>query len=82
MCQQVRMASWQLSQVLESEGVARIETVGRKLDPHLHEVDACRPSTQFDEGTVIEELRPGYLIGVDVLRPAHVVVSQGPVTSP
>ena len=72
----VRLVHRQLADVLRKEGVAEIETNGR-FDPHVHEALLSQPSDQ-EEGTVIEVVQKGYLLGDRVLRPARVVVAAPP----
>ena len=65
--------------ILENEGVKKIETQGANFDPRLmeavstQEVDPSAGSGQGD-GKVVEELRAGYTLNDSVLRPAQVVV--------
>jgi molecular chaperone GrpE len=65
-----------LADLLAREGVAEIPTNG-KFDPHVQEALLAQPSEQ-EEGTVIQVLQKGYVLGDHVLRPARVVVSAGP----
>jgi molecular chaperone GrpE len=69
----VKLVHRQLEQLLEKEGVARVETEGM-FDPHVHEALLTQPS-EADEGAVIEVLQKGYRLGDRVLRPARVVVA-------
>jgi molecular chaperone GrpE len=72
----VRLVHRSLAGLLAREGVAEIPTEG-KFDPHVQEALLAQPSEQA-EGTVIQVLQKGYLLGDRVLRPARVVVSAGP----
>jgi molecular chaperone GrpE len=72
----VRLVHRSLADLLAREGVAEITTDG-KFDPHVQEALLAQPSEQ-EEGTVIQVLQKGYLLGDRVLRPARVVVSAGP----
>jgi molecular chaperone GrpE len=63
----------QFLQTLATEGVARIETVGKDFNPQT--MDAVT-TTEGDEGKVVEESRAGYALGETVLRPAQVIVGQ------
>ena len=65
-----------LADLLTREGLAEVPTEGR-FDPHLQEALLSQPS-EADEGTVIQVLQKGYLLGDRVLRPARVVISSGP----
>jgi molecular chaperone GrpE len=59
-------------------GVLPIEAVGQKFDPHLHEALMREETSKYEEDTVIQELRRGYLFKDRLLRPAQVKVSIRP----
>jgi len=65
----------QLYDVLEKEGIRRIETTNRKFDHNLHEVMLVAES-DAEPDTIIEELQPGYTLNSRVLRPAKVKISK------
>ncbi|PZO42651.1 MAG: nucleotide exchange factor GrpE [Pseudanabaena frigida] len=70
----------QLLKCLKETGVARMECVGQEFDPNFHEAIMQEPSTEYDEGIITEELRPGYLVSDDrVLRHSLVKVSSGKI---
>jgi molecular chaperone GrpE len=71
----VRLIHRQLDEALTREGLVEVETAGM-FDPHTQEALLAQPSDEA-EGTVIEVLQKGYLLGDRVLRPARVVISQG-----
>ncbi len=75
--QGLRMVQWQLGELLRAEGLTPVPTVGEQFDPHRHEAVDKVPSTEHPEGIVIEEVRKGYMMGSDLLRPARVMVSAG-----
>lgn len=60
--------------ILEQEGVKRIKTVGENFDPRIME---CVETVEGEDGKVLEELRLGYTIYNEVLRPAQVRVGKG-----
>ncbi len=62
--------------LLAKEGIARIEGVGSKFNPTVHEA-ALRVPSEMEEGVVVEEIRPGYTLKGRVIRPSIVKVSQG-----
>jgi molecular chaperone GrpE len=73
----VRIVHRSLADVLAKEGLTEIETDGQ-FDPHTQEALISQVSAA-DEGTVIEVLQKGYKLGSQVLRPARVIVSAGPL---
>ena len=69
----------EFTKVFAAEGVAVIETVGKPYDFDKHEVLGAVESASHPEGTVVEELQRGYLLGGKVLRPAKVRVAKAAV---
>ena len=57
--------------ILKTEGVKKIETIGKEFDPNLME---GIKTVAGDENKVVEELRSGFKMGDQVLRPAQVIV--------
>jgi molecular chaperone GrpE len=58
-------------------GVKKLEPLGGKFDPNLHEALFEVPDETAPNGTVVQVVEDGYLIGDRVLRPAKVGVSRG-----
>ena len=76
--QSLQISVSQFLDILKNEGVARIETKDKEFDPHKMEVintAAVDPSAgSGQENKVVEELRAGFTLGDQVLRPAQVTV--------
>jgi molecular chaperone GrpE len=72
-----RMVYSQLLDVLKKFNVTAMDTVGETFDPHRHESLLTMPSDK-PAGTIIEQIRRGYLLGEKLLRAAQVIVSSGP----
>lgn len=68
----------QLVTALKSLGVSPMRPKGQEFDPNLHEAAFQEPTNEYPEGTVIEELIPGYYLGERVLRHAVVKVAAAP----
>lgn len=60
---------------LREAGAEPIESVGRPFDPRLHEVVATAPAVDGEPGVVLRELRGGWRLGDEVMRPAQVEVA-------
>jgi molecular chaperone GrpE len=71
----VDMIYRQLAQVLESEGLRRMEAVGQPFDPELHQAIMQVESEEYETGNVVETVQNGYWLKDKVLRPAMVKVS-------
>lgn len=65
----------QLDKVLTELGVEKIEAVGKKFDPHVHEA-VREVESEGDEGMVVDELQTGFTLNGKVLRPSQVVISK------
>jgi molecular chaperone GrpE len=60
---------------LESAGVRVMQVDGLEFDPHFHEAITHEEHDEFESGRIIAVVKPGYLIGDRVLRPAMVRVA-------
>lgn len=65
----------QLVECLKRLGVSPMRPKGKEFDPNLHDAVMREPTNEYPEGTVIEELMPGYFLGEKVLRHAMVKVA-------
>jgi molecular chaperone GrpE len=63
--------------VLLDRGVVAMQRFGQPFDPRQARVVATAADTSVAEGTVIEEVRTGFLWNDQVLRTAEVIVSKG-----
>jgi molecular chaperone GrpE len=61
--------------ILQNHGLKRIEAKGKKFDPYYHEA-FCMVPTEEEDGIVLEEYQPGYLLRFKVIRPAKVKVAE------
>jgi molecular chaperone GrpE len=57
-------------------GVKKLEPLGAKFDPNLHEALFEVPDDTAPNATVVQVIEDGYMIGDRVLRPAKVGVSR------
>lgn len=67
----------ELLRVLESNGIKKIEPLGQKFDPNMHEVLFESPAEGKEAGVIIQVVEPGYVIHERLLRPARVGVAAG-----
>jgi molecular chaperone GrpE len=68
----------ELDNVFQRNGITRIEAVGEKLDPHLHQAMIEVPDDSVEPGTIVQEMQSGYTIKDRLLRPALVGVAKKP----
>lgn len=67
----------QLLGVFERHGVKPINPMGEKFDPNFHQAMFEAPDTGQPDGTIVQILQAGYVIGDRLLRPAMVGVAKG-----
>src|SRR5258706_13392262 len=60
-------------------GTGRIEPIGKPFDPHLHQAVDRIETAEYQDGTIVQVLHPGYLFDRRVLRPAMVRVAVTPL---
>lgn len=72
--EQIKAKFWR---ALEKRGLERLKTVGSRFNPEEQDALMRMPSEEYDEGTVMQEIAPGYKLGGKILRHAKVVVSSG-----
>jgi molecular chaperone GrpE len=65
----------ELESAFQRHGIARIDAMGQKLDPHLHQAMLEVPSDE-EPGTIVQEMQAGYTIKDRLLRPALVGVAR------
>ncbi|MBT9312903.1 nucleotide exchange factor GrpE [Leptothoe kymatousa] len=65
----------QLVEALKRIGVSPMRAEGKEFDPNLHEAVMREPTDEHPDGTVLEELVRGYMLGERVLRHAMVKVA-------
>ncbi len=64
----------QLDKLLGELGVKKIEAVGKKFDPNLHE--AVKEVEGDKDHVVVEEFQSGFILNGKVIRPSQVVISK------
>jgi molecular chaperone GrpE len=72
----VEMVLGALREVLEGEGLVKIEAEGKPFDPERHEAVIAVEHEDAEPGMVVDIIRAGYELGGKVLRPAMVKVAK------
>lgn len=72
----VRIIHQKFLTLLETQGVLPFESVGKPFNHDLHEAVVMTRQAASDSGTVVDELRRGYLWNDELLRPAQVRVAE------
>ena len=73
----VALTGKNLMQVFEKHGIRRIEPLGERFDPNLHEALFETADPSVPNGTVNTVVSPGYAIGTRPLRAAQVGIARG-----
>ena len=70
----------ELHDIFEKNGITRFDSLKEKFNPEIHQA-VSKTNSDLVEGTIVEELQKGFMIGERLLRPSMVVISIGPKTS-
>jgi len=74
----VGLALRHLVNALEAKGMRQIDALGLPFDPRFHEAMGVLPAGDKAPGTVVAELKKGYVFHDRVLRPAKVQIAMAP----
>ncbi len=78
----ISMTEREFLNVLERNGVKRVNPKGETFNPHQHQAMMEMQNAEVAPGTILEVFQCGYMIDDRVLRPAMVVIAKGgPKTS-
>jgi molecular chaperone GrpE len=72
----VEMVFGELREVMEGEGLVKIEAEGKPFDPERHEAVIAVEQEDTEPGMVVDIVRTGYELRGKVLRPAMVKVAK------
>lgn len=72
----VRLIHQKLLALLGDQGVRPFESVGNMFTPELHDAVAVTRDKGVKPGTIVGEVRRGYLLKNELLRPAQVRVAE------
>ena len=65
-----------LISIFEKNRIIKIQAKGKKFDPNLHQAMTEIEDEKSDEGTVVQVIQSGYMMGERLLRPALVGVAK------
>ena len=72
----VEMIENNISQALEKIGVQKIESIGQKYDPNLHNVIAIANVADKENDIILDEYQAGYKYNDRVIRYSKVIVNK------
>ena len=62
--------------ILSKNGITPIDSIGKKLDPNLHQAMMEIEDDQKEVGTIVQEIQKGFMMKDRLLRPSLVGVSK------
>jgi len=62
--------------ILSKNGITPLDSIGKKLDPNLHQAMMEIDDDQKEPGTIIQEIQKGFMMKDRLLRPSLVGVSK------
>ena len=72
----VNMIEQKIYSALDTLKVEKIETIGKKFDPNLHDVIAVMHDDKQDEDIILDEYQAGYTYNGKVIRYSKVIVNK------
>ena len=69
----------EMKSILDKNQIKKIEPLHEKFDYNFHQAMYEAPSTEYDEGLILEVVQPGYILHDRLIRPAMVGVSKGKI---
>lgn len=71
----MKMVQRKMVKILNEYGLQSIECVGKKFDPHFHEV-ICKERCKEESEMILEDISKGYLLKSKVIRPSKVKIAE------
>ena len=62
--------------ILSKNGITPVDSIGKKLDPNLHQAMMEIEDDQKEAGTIVQEIQKGFMMKDRLLRPSLVGVSK------
>jgi molecular chaperone GrpE len=65
-----------IDKFLQKEGIIYIDCKGKPFNYQLHHAVSTLEQSECVDGTILDEIKKGYLVGEKLLRPAYVIVAK------
>jgi len=72
----VDMVKKQMMDTLKSNGLEKVESIGKMFDPNFHEALAQQPAEGKEDQEIIQVFQDGYMLNGRLLRAAKVIVAK------
>ena len=70
----LKLMVYNIENFFEKENIKYIDCVGKKFDHNLHHAITTINKKNYEDNTIIEEVKKGYMFNEKLLRPSHVIV--------
>ncbi len=77
----LRILLQNIEQFLEKEHIQPIECIGKPFDHNCHHAVTTIEKQDCTDNEIVEEIKKGYFIGDELLRPAQVIVAKKTTSS-
>ena len=74
--QGIKLIINQIEKIIDNENIKYIDCIGKSFDHKIHHAITTIKKNDCDDETIIEELKKGYFIKDELLRPSQVIVSK------
>jgi len=75
----IKLMLTNLEKFFEKEQIKYIDCVGKTFDHNIHHAVTTIEKNDCEDGTVVEEVKKGYLLDNELLRPSQVIVAKNKV---
>jgi len=75
----IKLMLTNLEKFFEKEQIKYIDCVGKTFDHNIHHAVTTIEKNDCEDGTVVEEIKKGYLLDDELLRPSQVIVAKNKV---
>ena len=65
-----------LEYFFEKEGIRSISCIGEKFDHNIHHAITTVENNEYEDNTIVEEVKKGFILNDKLIRPSHVIVSK------
>jgi molecular chaperone GrpE len=72
----IEMTEREMQRLMQKNGIQSILSLGEIFDPHKHQAMFEVPNTGKPDGTIVEVMQEGFVIGDRILRPAMVGIAK------
>jgi len=72
----IKLMLTNLEKFFEKEQIKYIDCVGKTFDHNIHHAVTTIEKNDCEDGTVVEEVKKGYLLDNELLRPSQVIVAK------